>query len=214
MQNEIVGKVSNLLQRPAPSESEVVHIMVLGRKLIEFRPREDRTHYSLVRFYCDWTVHHEIDRSGEGAQLLGVLHRILEKHLQSGDNAGYARDLTTALSLETARRQFNALLKRSNDGNGVVSIDSKQWTEIIPHLLEIISECPVTVRNDNSRLSRSIQSARAKPISGTAVIEQLVIKKVPSSKFRRSAPAGEFTYCIALITTNNIEVVTPFVKLR
>ncbi len=58
---EVIGKLTNLFkkQRLFIQESQVVYLMVSIRKILD---NENDTEFSLVRFYCDWTVHTKKDR--------------------------------------------------------------------------------------------------------------------------------------------------------
>jgi hypothetical protein len=69
-----------------------------------------RVEFFLLKFYCDWTMHPDIDRSPTGASILADAHNIIADHLQKQDNATLKAELNAALSLDTVRNQLNELL--------------------------------------------------------------------------------------------------------
>ena len=76
MHAEILNKISRLIASPM-READVQHLFTLARKLIDKVPRSDRQQFSLLKFYCDWTMHPDIDRSETGASILADTHNII-----------------------------------------------------------------------------------------------------------------------------------------
>ncbi len=216
MRHEIFAKLRALLNQRALSESEVSHLMTLGRKLIEEIPAAERSQYALLGFYCDWSLHRQIDRSPEGAEILGRVHTLVVSHLRKTDNSGFAADVTTALSFSETRNQFNALLQRFNDGRAPIIIRQDQWEAITLVLVEIISSCPISFPRNNrslpTRIREILAAARVQPIKGDSVVEQLIIAKVPTSVFTPGTPDGQITYCVVIVTSDTTRLVTPLVK--
>jgi len=211
MKNEITEKINSLVYHSSLEEAHVQHLFALARKLIEEAPIADRVNYSLLKFYSDWTLHSEIDRSREGALVVARIHTVILDHLKRTDNSNMADDLTAALSLNETREQLNALISKSGGDTDLFS--KAKWSEIIPILAEIISRCILKIGN-HSRLSHILQLVKSKPLKGTSVVEELSIIKIPSTTFNASAPKEELTYCFLINTTDTTKFVTPLTKIN
>jgi hypothetical protein len=204
---EILNKISQLIASPM-READVQHLFTLARKLIDKVPSSDRKQFSLLKFYCDWTMHPGIDRSESGASILANAHNIIADHLQKQDNSTFAADLTAALSLNTVRTQLNNLLKYFG---GKSDVDETKWREVVSVMIEIIAHCPLKI-GPQKRLASVLDAIRLRPLKGKSVVEQLVVIKVPSTVFLPEAPANEITYCIALTTTDTSKIIVPLVR--
>jgi hypothetical protein len=205
MNDEILDKISRLLASPM-TEADVQHLFTLARKLVDRAPKGDRKQFALLKFYCDWTMHPNIDRSDAGASILADAHNIIADHLQKTDNSTFAADLTAALSLSTVRTQLNNLLTYFG---GTSEVDETKWAAIMPIMLEIIAHCPLKIDPNKSRFASVLQAIRSRPLKGKSVVEQLMIVKVPSTTLNPKAAANEITYCISLKTTDTTTIVTP-----
>ncbi len=194
------------------TESEVVHLFVLSRKLIEALGGQ-KERFALLRFYCDWIVHSEIDRSAEGALIVEKLnsivdylgkYRALEATAANGtvalcDLAPIRDDLNAALSLDQVRDQLNDLIHqccqpfRSWTQNIVeFSVDSIRWLTIVDHLLEIICESPLKISGAAKNLRAVRERIVGNPIEG-AVIERVSIGKLGIHNGARSLRCIKFS---------------------
>lgn len=59
MQNEIRSKLQLELNKEITEETQVVYILSRVRKILEIDKR--KKHYKILKFYCDWALHAEID---------------------------------------------------------------------------------------------------------------------------------------------------------
>ena len=205
MNNEILYKISRLLAAPM-SEADVQHLFTLARKLIGRTPKGDREQFSLLKFYCDWTMHPDIDRSDTGASILADAHNIIADHLQKKDNSTLVADLTAALSLSTVRTQLNNLLMYFG---GAPEVDETKWAAIKPIIVEIIAHCPLKIDPNNRRFASILRAIQSRPLKGNSVLEQLMIVRIPSTTFNPKAPPDEITYCISLRATDTTSIIAP-----
>jgi len=211
MISEIVEKLNNAVSHSPLEEAHVQHIFTLARKLIKKVTSTDRNKYSLLNFYCNWTMHTEIDESEEGALVLARIHRIILDQLKKSDNSSMADDITAALSFEQLRTELNALI--SACGGNHETFSQTKWDEIIPILAEIISQCPLKI-GKKKYLSKIAQTIKSQPIKGTSVVEELSIIKVSSITFNPNASADEITYCFCIATTDTTKFVTPIMRVH
>ncbi len=208
MNDEILNKIAGLIAGPV-NEANVQHLFTLARKLVGRAPKGDRKHFSLLKFYCDWTMHPDIDRSPAGASILADAHNIIADHLGKKDNTTLVADLTAALSLNTVREQLNDLFAYFG---GPPAIDEVKWATIVPVVAEIIAHCPLTIDPNNRQLASTLKAIRSRPLRGTSVVEELMVIKVPSKTLDPQASANEITYCISLKTTDTARFVSPLLR--
>jgi hypothetical protein len=137
MDDEVIEKIRRTIVAAPMREADAHHVFALARKLVERLSADDRVNYALLNFYCDWTLHSEIDRSEAGGKILARLHEIVAEHLKKADNSSLITDLSAALSLGQLRGEFNNLISRYS---GVrEAFDAATWRRVVPLLLEIIS---------------------------------------------------------------------------
>lgn len=221
MTNEIVKKIERIatlqisangrtLNLSPLSESEVQHLFTLIRKLTEKVPDKDLSRYALIKFYCDWTLHSKIDRSTAGAKIVARIHDIILDHLKRRDSSSFATEITEALSLETARKEFNALVVW-HGGKAEIFTRILWNNEIVPILAEIISHTPLKI-GGSSKFKKILELIRLKPIKGSSVVEEIALIKIPSRTFNAKAPENEITFCIQITTTDTTKFVTPLIK--
>jgi hypothetical protein len=143
MTSERLEKIAKILNATELTESHVQHLFVLARKLIATAPVEHAGKFTLLRFYCDWTVHPQLDRSPQAAQMIEKANVILAEHRKYGlDAEKFERQVVAAFSLNQARSQLARLISLY-DERVATSINDKRWNEIVKGLAEIVSECPM-----------------------------------------------------------------------
>lgn len=126
------------------TESHVQHLFVIARKLFEALPNEDAELFEPLKFYCDWTLHAQMDRGPATARLIRV-NEIVGEQIRNGlDVKRFVEDLLAILSLEEVRVALNHLLERLSPCN-YLQVDAAGWKKIGWHLAEIVSECPIKI---------------------------------------------------------------------
>jgi len=143
MKSEIIEKITKIISRSSLEEAHVQHLFVLTRKLIEKFSENNRKDFSLLKFYCDWSLHSRIDKSEVGANILKKINGTLFFYLENGSKKSITHDLNEVLSLSRARDELNKLIQESGGSSNVVS--KKKWAEIIIIFAEIISQCPLKI---------------------------------------------------------------------
>ena len=207
MDDEVIDKIRRAIGADPLREPDVHHLFALVRKLIERVPSGTRKAYALLNFYCDWTLHSEINRSEPGAKILARLSEIIADHLKKTDNSTLIADLSRALSLSGVRNELNGLIARYTGAADTVTTTT--WRLMIPILLEIISHTPLKIASNNTRLKELARQVRSRPLKGEFVIEELAITKVPSIMLKDNAPQNEITYCMMFTTTDTTKLVVP-----
>jgi len=139
MTPEIVRKLNNFLDAhdPFKEECEAVYLMVELRKLLDREHRRDQ--FSLVRFYCDWTVHTYKDR-GQAA-----IMSIMEKLNQSLSNGSSypTEDTFTFFSLSELRKEMSDLF-RTHGLRIELCQDDSHWTHFVDVFVQVLADQPIT----------------------------------------------------------------------
>ncbi len=204
MKRERIDKIARILSDERLEEADVVHLFTLARKLFERLPASDRARLTLLKFYSDWTLHPELDRSHEAGSLLEKAHHILRRHLMdSSNNARFSDDVTAAFSLDELKNQFNYLLKSFAPSQNL-RID-RRWQEIIFWLAEIVSNCPLAIGSVSPIRTRM----EATPLPRGDIVERLDIVSLPSSTMYPTAPPGQTMFCIRLTLSDTTQIITP-----
>jgi hypothetical protein len=205
MDNEVIEKIRQAVTATPLREADVHHLFALARKLIERAP--SRATYALLNFYCDWTLHSEINRSERGAKILAHLHDIIADHLKNTDNARLIAGLSGALSLGEVRNELNGLIAQHTGIAETVSV--ARWRMMVPILLEIISHTPLKIGSNSAKLKALASQIRARPLKGQSVVEELAITKVASSMLKDNPPPNEVTFCMMFTTSDTTKLVVP-----
>jgi hypothetical protein len=205
MDNEVIEKIRQAVTATPLREADVHHLFALARKLIE-RARSPAT-YALLNFYCDWTLHSEINRSEAGGRILARLHDIIADNLKNTDNARLIAELSGALSLGDVRNELNGLIAQHT---GIVeTVSVARWRMMVPILLEIISHTPLKIGANNAKLKALARQIRTRPLKGESFVAELAITRVASRLLKNNAPANETTFCMMFTTSDTTKLVVP-----
>jgi hypothetical protein len=205
---EIVRKLNDHIADGLRTEACVVYLFVELGKLMEREGCEPD--YPVLKFYRDWIVHARIEFSRTGATVLQRMAEIVSEQIKDTDTEKMRRDVTEALSFERAREQGNALIERFGGGRNL--LNDERWRSVVPLLLGVISDIPLTIAADRRQLAAARDALRALPVRGTSVVEKLALIKVPSRTFKEEAPADEITFCIRIDSTGGPAFVVPIVR--
>ena len=137
MKPELIHKLAAALSRPIRTESTVVYITVEIRKLME--RLESSKCYPVLRLFCNWAVHIELDKGDALKDLLGAFEEAIES-VKSGNDIPLA--FRRRLSLSTFRSEFQAFLNATKLPSKVVD-DDDRWNEFLTLYSSVVSDCPL-----------------------------------------------------------------------
>lgn len=212
MNNEVIQKIENIA-RAQLTESQVSHLFVLARKLIERVPKQNRSNFALLKFYCDWTMHSEIDRSKAGAQIIERIHNIIYNHIKKKDNANLLPELGSTLSMNTAREQLNQLVNQFRtlnvyDENQNLFSETR-WRELIPLWAEIVTHIPLRINRERKNLLNILDAIIKYPLKGTSVVDEIKIVRLPREVFPDSKIEYQQIFCFMITTTDTTHIIAP-----
>jgi hypothetical protein len=149
--NELISKIQRAIAPSKLEEAQVAHLLVLARKLIERVPAVQVRRYPVLKFYCDWSLHSKIDRSEGGGAILAKLHEIVRTDLDApGDLRVFVAKLGKALSFDQVRDDLNAIVHQFGGPKEIARTD--KWHSMVPIIVEIVSNVPLTNGGGSSRL--------------------------------------------------------------
>lgn len=136
MEEEIITKLKSALSEPIEKEKDVVYILVEIRKLLE--RKVIKPNYSVLNFYCNWVLHSSIEKIEPEIQSL--LEKIEETFSSPNPNSSIPMRM---LDFGLFKKDFQKFI---TDFSIVYNLDSN-WITIRKLLIDIISDCPLRVKN-------------------------------------------------------------------
>lgn len=133
MENEIISKLKLALSEPIEKECQVIYILAETRKLLD-RLR-DKTILSVLRFYDNWALHIEIDKT---SAVRPLLEKIENEILRGNKNIWGIMEL---VDFEEFRKEIGIFLSKFNINNPFIDIN--YWRNFRKVLVGILVDCPL-----------------------------------------------------------------------
>lgn len=153
MESDVIDKLSAALSG-ALTEAQVVYILALIRKLLEYRG--GAAQFFCLKFFSDWAFHVHVDRKGAK----WVLRHFDEWFPTLIENESRAADGCRCLLLFQYYLEFKDFLQEL----GLTAITSEWWCEFLSFYLELIADSAASSGVD----------------LGLVHIEQLAIERTPA----------------------------------
>jgi hypothetical protein len=147
--NEIAEKLTRFLAAhdPITEECHAVYLMVELRKLLD--QRGSQKSYPLVKFYSDWTVHYQKDRSiGEIEPIANAMYAAAEKEILAGrcsSNIGL-RVFGDFAKMSDLRGTMTEFLRAEGIGTSIVD-DNAKWAAFVSQLIEVLAHQPLIIKS-------------------------------------------------------------------
>lgn len=130
MEESIKEKLRNALSESITKECQVVYIMVEIRKLLD----RTKSKYPLLRFYCNWALHIEINKISGARE---ILEKMAEKRyslegMHFIDFSHLYKELESFLSTNGLTAEFMG--------------DYRKWFNFKKLLVEVLIDCPIKIQ--------------------------------------------------------------------
>ncbi len=137
----IEEKLRRHVSKPISDEAGVVYLMVEIRKLMDVR-RSAKT-YPLLRLFCNWTVHTNLDHKNDEAE--GLLRSFDEaiQRVKAEAGRGFSLDFLDVLSLSRFREQIRTFF-RSADIPTRLTDEQVEWDTFLDLYSSVVTDCPIT----------------------------------------------------------------------
>lgn len=137
MTNDIAQKITKYLaaRSEIAKEDEVVYLLVECRKLLDHAKKAGAPDFPVLRFYCDWTVHVQKDRTSPEIMV------VLEKIDQSTDPV----ELGKWIGMYYLKDELLAFLKSNSIDSSAAFQTWGQWYKFCGALARVLQDQPMTV---------------------------------------------------------------------
>jgi len=194
-------KLDSLLKKKTLSESECVHVLSLIRQ--ELEASETESNYDYIKFFCDWSLHNQIDRSMAGSNAIVSINKVLSDERKS-DTDALIKEMS-AQFIGKFKDQMKDFLNKNSRPSDIIDNDN-QWKEFLKMMLEIISQKPVIL----------IKNKHEKKVSGNPLKEgmwatEISIVKVDLSSNPRdiNSASSKAIYCLEVLTSDSTKIIIP-----
>ncbi|TSC83896.1 MAG: Uncharacterized protein G01um101413_699 [Parcubacteria group bacterium Gr01-1014_13] len=177
MEDEIIRKIKEIIASDKTlTESQVAHLMVLMRKLIDKTKAEN---FQLLDFFCNWSVHTDMDRT-PALEILKRLNDLIVTTKDYGNTNLIIALVSAVISFKELRQEIKKLL--SSAGIQTDSFDNISfWRNFAQKLIEILRDCPLQMPEDPGKKSEKIiKQIEANQIKAGCWIKQVSIKVGPT----------------------------------
>jgi hypothetical protein len=116
--------------------------------------------------------------------------------------------LTEVVSFQRLRNEIGSLFRQIGVPSSLDE-DQERWMHFIRHLIEIIRDCPLEVRdkgNMNARERELYEAIKANPLKGGRWVTGLAIIEVDYGQFSKS---GKNEICLHVLTSDTTHLIVP-----
>src|SRR3989344_7015866 len=104
-------KIEKIVNNTSFEECEVVYLMVLTRKYLEQLADEGKNNFSVLKFFCDWSLHPAIDKSFHAMELLKQMNNLIVDLKATTDAKLIMDEITKVISFSKLRTEFQRFFK-------------------------------------------------------------------------------------------------------
>lgn len=149
---DLLSKLTGTLSKPIRTECQVVYLMVEIRKLMDRREEERRKgmsegdqrklrpEFPVLKLFCDWAVHINIEWNREAEPLLREFDGAVES-VKAGN--GIPLSFLQFLSLSHFRDEFARFLNVNGLPTHLVE-DGDAWELFLDLYSAVVSDCPIS----------------------------------------------------------------------
>jgi hypothetical protein len=160
-QNEIIEKLNEFFAQHSPisEECQVVYVMVQIRKLLD----HDQDHwqhgsFTLLRFYCHWTVHTEKTRITESIKL--VMDEVFKDIKGQIENRAMTQAMSQVMKfayMENLQNEMRKCFEEHGVNTSVVEEDN--WIAFVGLLVKVLENQPIHKPNEDVLLFSFLPAA-------------------------------------------------------
>lgn len=130
MRNEIIDKLTNVLNEDINTEAQVVYILVEIRKLIK------RGEWQILKLFCDWALHTELDRNPNIDEILKEFDSRLEQFNEKDEEIK-----SKYLSLKKFKNELTSFLTSNRLPQKLFEDD--KWHSFLRLYTVVVNDCPL-----------------------------------------------------------------------
>lgn len=220
MKVDIKSKLDLLCQKEQNiTESEIVHIMVLVRKHLDYPDMEMDKKFLTLKFFCDWSLHITIEYSIPAMQILVKLNDTIVRLKQTPNNDLLMKEITKVVSFPMLKDQLHKFLSSIGIDDKLTTI-TDNWLNFLEKYIEIIRDQVIAFPEDMSPRNRSFRMLKpyydqitSNPIKEGCWTIGLSLSLINESFFKaESIPSRNSLFCLILYASDTTRVVIPITK--
>ena len=199
MEDDIVNKIKIIMTQTGDlSESQVCHLMVLIRKLME---RINIKESLVLRFFCDWAVHIEMNRTPT-LEIIKKLNNLMANLKGCGNNNLIITLVSGVISFNELKKEITTLFKKARIPIGGLE-DVYYWKRFVSLLTEILRDCPLRIPEEPTKKidKQIIQEIKNNPLKQNHSIIQVSVKD--------GIPLIGQDRCLALLMSDTTTILIP-----
>lgn len=165
MERDIAQKLRVELGQPITSERQVVYILVELRKLLEKNKTLDLPRYRALKTCCDWAAHPALSLAS--AQVITKLFDEYEARCRR-EAVGVGQAGMPELVEFCEHTRFRAQFIEACEANGIPADapkDENWWREFLSQYSEVVKDCPIEAKSDNTRYVARVTASAIAPES-------------------------------------------------
>lgn len=147
---EIIEKLDSFLNGHAPlaEECHVVYLMVEIRKILDHEnDHRQRGDFSLLRFYCDWTVHTEKTRiTDDMRSIMNVVYKDAKSHIETPAMREAMSPVMQFAYMDKLKEQMASFLEQRGLNMALVG---DGWLSFVQLLVKVLENQPINDPTDD-----------------------------------------------------------------
>ncbi len=146
MKNDIIKKLKKFIILPM-DDLYIVYLFVQIRKLLYHREdlhNINKYSYEVLKFYCDWVVHIELERkrNRQAKNILFELEKVINDcYLNNAPDDIMSSYISAIISFKKLQNELILFFRNYGLPNDI--LDKDKWDIFILAFFEVISDCPL-----------------------------------------------------------------------
>jgi len=206
-------KIEKIVNNTSFEECEVVYLMVLTRKYLEQLADEGKNNFSVLKFFCDWSLHPAIDKSFHAMELLKQMNNLIVDLKATTDAKLIMDEITKVISFSKLRTEFQRFFKALGVSDSLTKSEDN-WGAFVSTFIQVILDSPLILSGPKNDKTKSIyEDIINNPIKKGAWLISLKLTYLNNSFFKgEKVPSLHATLCLVFLTSNTTRVVIPLSK--
>jgi len=137
MEDQIIRKITEEIERGLTTESQVVYLLVEIRKFLE-RKGKNAPAYPSLKLHSDWVVHVALDRK-PAQEIVKKADELYPKMIAGTMSEGEKAKFAQMFSLDRFRQELGEFLA----AQGIRPLSDPEWNRLLACFLNVVEDCPL-----------------------------------------------------------------------
>jgi len=158
---EIIKKLDKFLAEhdPLTEECQVVYLMIEIRKILDHeKDHRRRGQFTLLRFYCDWTVHTE--KAIITDNIKEIMHIVFQDVRSQITSPAMAEAMSPVMQFTNMDRLGNEMQKFLNERGMNTTLIDRVWLQFVQLLVRVLENQPIVSPTEEIQLFSFLPTAK------------------------------------------------------